>query len=77
MNNLKKVDEKCSKKDHRKSSKKVYSRSDKAITLIAFVINAKWRHYRRTRRRLTARRDKKHSKEQNPYWNLSKFYLIL
>ena len=47
------------------------------ITIIVFVINAKWRHYRRTRRRLTARRDKKHSKEQNPYWNLSKFYLIL
>jgi len=52
-------------------------RSEKGITLISFVINAKWRHYRRTRRRLTARRDKKHSKEQNPYWNLSKFYLIL
>jgi len=38
MNNLKKVDEKCSKKDHRKSSKKVYSRSDKAITLIALIV---------------------------------------
>ena len=53
------------------------SKSDRAITLIALVINAKWRHYRRTRRRLTARRDKKHREEQNPYWNLSKFYLIL
>ena len=60
-----------------KREKMVYSKGDRAITLIAFVINAKWRHYRRTRRRLTARRDKKHSKEQNPYWNLSKFYLIL
>lgn len=49
----------------------------KTSAIITFVINAKWRHYRRTRRRLTARRDKKHSKEQNPYWNLSKFYLIL
>lgn len=50
---------------------------NKGITLIAFVINAKWRHYRRTRRRPTARKDKKHREEQNPYWNLSKFYLIL
>ena len=50
---------------------------EKGITLIAFGINAKWRHYRRTCRRLTARRDKKHREEQNPYWNLSKFYLIL
>ena len=37
MNNSKKVNEKWSKKDH----KKVYGRSDRAITLIAFVINAK------------------------------------
>ena len=77
MNETKKVNEISSKKNFGKYSKKVHRRSDKAITLIAFVINAKWRHYRRTRRRLTARRDKKHSKEQNPYWNLSKFYLIL
>ena len=34
MNNSKKVNEKCSKKDH----KKVYSRSDKAITLIALIV---------------------------------------
>ena len=53
------------------------SRREKGITLIAFGINAKWRHYRRTCRRLTARRDKKHREKQNPYWNLSKFYLIL
>ena len=52
-------------------------RKNNGITLIAFVINAKWRHYRRTRCRLTARRNKKHRGEQNPYWNLSKFYLIL
>ena len=38
MNNLKKVNGKWSKKDHRKSSKKVYSRSDKAITLIALIV---------------------------------------
>jgi len=36
MNNSKKVDEKCSKKE--KSSKKVYSRSDRAITLIALIV---------------------------------------
>ena len=30
-----------SKKVNGKSSRRVYSRSDKAITLIAFVINAK------------------------------------
>ena len=70
-----------SKKNNENAPRDVIKRSmvkaDSAITLIAFVINAKWRHYRRTRRRLTARRDKKHSKEQNPYWNLSKFYLIL
>ena len=41
MNNSKKINEKWSKKDHKKSSKKVYSRSDRAITLIALVINAK------------------------------------
>ena len=38
MNNSKKVNGKWSKKDHRKSSKKVYSRSDKAITLIALIV---------------------------------------
>ena len=34
MNNSKKVNEKWSKKDH----KKVYSRSDRAITLIALIV---------------------------------------
>ena len=38
MNNSKKVNEKWSKKDYRKSSKRVYSRSDKAITLIALIV---------------------------------------
>ena len=38
MNNSIKVNEKCSKKDDTKSSKKVYSRSDKAITLIALIV---------------------------------------
>ena len=41
MSNSKKVNKKWSKKDYPKSSKRFYSRSDKAITLIAFVINAK------------------------------------
>ena len=39
MNNSIKVNEKWSKKDYQKSSKKVYSRSDRAITLIALPIN--------------------------------------
>lgn len=60
-----------------KKTQRKISNENKGITLIAFVINAKWRHYRRTRRRLTARRNKKYREEQNPYWNLSKFYLIL
>ena len=38
MNNSKKVNGKWSKKDHKKSSKKVYSRSDRAITLIALIV---------------------------------------
>ena len=38
MNNSKKINEKWSKKDHKKSSKKVYSRSDRAITLIALIV---------------------------------------
>ena len=38
MNNSIKVNEKWSKKDHKKSSKKVYSRSDRAITLIALIV---------------------------------------
>ena len=38
MSNSKKVNEKWSKKDCQKSSKRVYSRSDKAITLIALIV---------------------------------------
>ena len=38
MNNSKKVNEKWSKKDYQKSSKRVYSRSDRAITLIALIV---------------------------------------
>ena len=38
MNNSKKVNEKWSKKDYQKSSRRVYSRSDKAITLIALIV---------------------------------------
>ena len=38
MNNSKKVNEKSLKKDYQKNSKKVYSRSDKAITLIALIV---------------------------------------
>ena len=38
MYNSKEVDEKCLKKDYQKSSKKVYSRSDRAITLIALIV---------------------------------------
>ena len=38
MSNSKKVNEKWSKKDYRKNSKRVYSRSDKAITLIALIV---------------------------------------
>ena len=38
MNNSKKVNGKWSKKDYQKSSKKVYSRSDRAITLIALIV---------------------------------------
>ena len=38
MNNSIKVNEKWSKKDHKKSSKKVYSRSDRAITLVALIV---------------------------------------
>ena len=38
MNNSIKVNEKWSKKDHKKSSQKVYSRSDRAITLIALIV---------------------------------------
>ena len=38
MNNSIKVNEKWSKKDYQKSSKKVYSRSDRAITLIALIV---------------------------------------
>ena len=38
MNNSKKVNKKWSKKDYPKSSKRVYSRSDKAITLIALIV---------------------------------------
>ena len=45
MNNLKKVNGKWSKKDHRKSSKKVYSRSDKAITLIALIVTTIFSYY--------------------------------
>lgn len=41
MNETKKVNEISSKKNFGKYSKKVHRRSDKAITLIAFVINAK------------------------------------
>ena len=38
MNNSKKVNGKCLKKDYQKSSKRVYSRSDRAITLIALIV---------------------------------------
>ena len=38
MNNSKKVNEKWSKKDYQKSSKRVYSKGDRAITLIALIV---------------------------------------
>ena len=38
MNNSKKVEEKCSKKINGKSSRRFYSRSNKAITLIALIV---------------------------------------
>lgn len=41
MNETKKVNEISSKKNFGEYSQKIHRRSDKAITLIAFVINAK------------------------------------
>ena len=38
MNNSKKVNEKSLKKDYQKNSKKVYNKSDRAITLIALIV---------------------------------------